>query len=176
MDHGVPLPPPEAGHGLKFSPAVRWLCRSPIVLYKLNLGWLFGTRFVLLTHTGRRTGLVRYAVLEVIQHEPASNRVVVMSATGRRADWYHNLRAHPPLMITLGRHSFRPSHAELPEDDAVAVFADYEERRCRRTKSIEWALVTHMVGWRYDGSDESRRRLVRQLPMLAFWPADSSPC
>ncbi len=31
--------------------------RIPIILYRLGLGGLLGTRFLLLTHTGRKSGL-----------------------------------------------------------------------------------------------------------------------
>lgn len=39
--------------------------RLPIWLYRLNLGWILGERFLLLTHTGRKSGLVRQTVIEV---------------------------------------------------------------------------------------------------------------
>ncbi len=158
---------------MKFTTVVRWLSRLPIILYRRDLGWILGSRFLLLTHIGRRTGMVRHVVLEVLYFEPISNRVVVMSAFGRGADWYRNLQLHPALTLTLGRHSMRPEHAELSEDEAVAVFAAYEQRCYPRTRRIEQAVATRMVGWRYDGTDESRRRLVRDLPLLEFWPADS---
>jgi hypothetical protein len=29
-------------------------------------------------------------------------------------------------------------------------------------------MLGYLVGWRYDGSMEDRRRLVEQLPMVAF--------
>lgn len=34
-----------------------YLFRAPVYLYRWRLGWLFGNRLLLLTHTGRRTGL-----------------------------------------------------------------------------------------------------------------------
>lgn len=30
--------------------------KLPLVLYRLHLGWLLGTRFMQLTHVGRRSG------------------------------------------------------------------------------------------------------------------------
>ena len=48
----------------------RWLFRMPIGLYRLRLGWLLGDRFLLLHHTGRKSGLPRQAVVEVVTREP----------------------------------------------------------------------------------------------------------
>jgi hypothetical protein len=56
----------------------------PIYLYRLNLGLLLGHRFLLLVHRGRRSGLLRETVLEVILYEPATRESVVLSAWGRR--------------------------------------------------------------------------------------------
>lgn len=44
----------------------RRLMRAPIWLYRARLGFLFGSRMLLLEHTGRRSGARRYVVLEVI--------------------------------------------------------------------------------------------------------------
>jgi len=38
---------------------VRLAFRAPIWLYRAHLGWLLGYRFVLLTHTGRKSVLPR---------------------------------------------------------------------------------------------------------------------
>src|SRR5215469_3700219 len=41
--------------------ALRRLFRVPVYLYWWKCGWLLGHRFLLLNHTGRRTGLRRHA-------------------------------------------------------------------------------------------------------------------
>jgi hypothetical protein len=53
--------------------------RIPILLYRARLGGLLGHRFVLIHHTGRRTGLPRQVVVEVVTREPESGAVVVAS-------------------------------------------------------------------------------------------------
>ena len=32
-------------------------------------------------------------------------------------------------------------------------------------------VLSRLLGWRYDGSEDARRRLVCQLPLVAFRPA-----
>jgi hypothetical protein len=58
----------------------------PIYLYRLDLGRLLGHRFLLLVHRGRKSGLLRETVLEVLLHDPATNESVVLSAWGEKAD------------------------------------------------------------------------------------------
>ena len=60
----------EAGAGLV---RVRWLVRAPIWLYRARLGFLFGERLLMLEHTGRKSGLLRLAVLEIVAR-PAPDR------------------------------------------------------------------------------------------------------
>ncbi|HEY3718253.1 MAG TPA: hypothetical protein VGL39_27320 [Jatrophihabitantaceae bacterium] len=35
-------------------------------------------------------------------------------------------------------------------------------------------VLSWLIGWRYDGTDEARRRLVGQLSVVAFRPAPGS--
>jgi hypothetical protein len=52
--------------------ALRLAFRLPIYLYRLDLGWLLGHRFLLFAHLGRKSGLLRETVLEVILYDPAT--------------------------------------------------------------------------------------------------------
>ncbi len=59
---------------LKSKPSgfLRLAFRLPIYLYRLNLGWLLGHRGLLLIHRGRKSGLLRETVLEVVRYDPAT--------------------------------------------------------------------------------------------------------
>ena len=84
--------------------ALRLAFRFPIYLYYLNLGWLLGHSFLLLVHRGRKSGLLRETVLEVILYEPATQESVVLSAWGEKADWYRNVVATSALEVrTVGQ-------------------------------------------------------------------------
>ncbi len=61
---------------------LRLLARLPIVLYRLRLGWLLGRRFLLLTHTGRKSGTEYATVLEVLCTDPSTGRDGVCDGTG----------------------------------------------------------------------------------------------
>lgn len=152
------------------SPLVRRVARAPVALYRWRLGWLLGHRFMLLVHVGRRTGLERRTVLEVLRYDPETGQVVVMSGWGRASDWYRNIQARPAREVIVGSRSFVPVHRDLTEEEAVAVLAGYE-RRNRFAAPVVRQVLSRLAGWRYDGSDESRRRVVAELPLVQFSPA-----
>jgi deazaflavin-dependent oxidoreductase (nitroreductase family) len=68
--------------------STRFLFRIPIHVYRLRLGWLFGSRLLLLNHIGRVSGKPRRTVLEVAEHVDDGD--VVASGWGPTAAWYRN--------------------------------------------------------------------------------------
>lgn len=143
--------------------------RAPVALYRCRVGWVLGDRFMLLVHTGRRTGLERQTVLEVVRRDAATGGVVVMSGFGRRSDWYRNIQVNPARLVVVGRRCFHPVHRDLTVDEASATLADYE-RRNRIAAPIVRAVLSRLVGWHYDGTEGSRRRLVEERPLVLFAP------
>src|SRR3954468_4029529 len=91
------LSAPAAPRGLR-----RSLLRLPLAAYRYGLGFLFGHRLVLVSHTGRRSGRLHEVVLEVVARSP-TGAVTVASGYGPRADWYRNLLADPDTTIALAR-------------------------------------------------------------------------
>jgi len=114
----------------------RWLVRAPIRLYHARLGFVLGSRFLMLEHVGRKSGLKRFVVLEVVDH-PSPSRHVVASGFGTRAQWFRNVQANPTVRIHV--RSSKPVSARarlLPPDEASAVLAHYKTRRPRA-----WAMA-----------------------------------
>src|SRR4051794_24499157 len=64
-----------------------------------------------------------------------------------------------------------PEHRVLGGAEAAVVLADYEHRNRVVAPRLRWVL-SRLIGWRYDGSENARRRLVQELPVLAFRPPD----
>jgi deazaflavin-dependent oxidoreductase (nitroreductase family) len=108
-------------------------------------------------------------VLEVVGSVRETGEIIVISGFGPSADWFRNLQAAPAAEIAIGRRRFRPQHRIIDETEASGVLADYE-RRNRIIAPIVRQVLGWLAGWRYDGSDSARARLVRQLPMVAFRP------
>jgi deazaflavin-dependent oxidoreductase (nitroreductase family) len=148
---------------------LRAVFRAPIGLYDAGFGWLLGERFLCLTHVGRKSGRQYRTVLEVVGTKPTADEFLVIAGFGTSSDWYRNIAANPACEVVVGRHRFMPQDRVLDEAEAVAVIADYE-RRNRWILPLVRFLLSKLIGWRYDGSQEARERLVRQLPVVAFRP------
>jgi deazaflavin-dependent oxidoreductase (nitroreductase family) len=149
---------------------LRWLLRLPAVLYRARLGRLLGHRFLLLVHTGRRTGLRRETVLEVVAYDATTREAVVAAGWGRRTQWLHNVEAGLAREVWIGGARYAPAVRVLAPEEAVEAIAGYE-RRNRFMAPVVRGVLSRLLGWRYDGSDAARRRLVGQLPLVGFRPA-----
>jgi deazaflavin-dependent oxidoreductase (nitroreductase family) len=148
---------------------LRSLARAPVRLFDWNLGWVLGHRFVMLEHVGRRTGARHRTVVEVVQWDASRRQVVVVSGFGPGADWYRNVTAAGSARVALARERFDAIARVIPPEQAATVLADYERRNRAIAPAVRW-MLGRLVGWRYDGSPAARRRVVEQLPMVAFTP------
>jgi deazaflavin-dependent oxidoreductase (nitroreductase family) len=97
----------------------RPLVRAPVWLYRARLGFLFGGRLLMLEHLGRKSGLRRYVVLEVVDH-PAPDRWVVASGFGERAQWMQNVRVNPEVRVYLGGRRPAAATASVLQPGAAA--------------------------------------------------------
>ena len=162
--------PPGRPSRRRPSPLVRLLLRAPAPLYRWRLGGVLGGRFLLLTHAGRRSGRLYRTPLEVLGPGSLPDEVLVLAGFGRDSDWVRNVRAGHAVEVAIGRRRFVPVWRELDERAAADALAAYE-RRNRWIAPVVRRMLGRLAGWRYDGGPESRRRLVRRLPVLGFRPA-----
>jgi deazaflavin-dependent oxidoreductase (nitroreductase family) len=149
------------------------LLRAPARLYDWQAGWILGRRFLRLTHVGRRTGREYQTMLEVVGEDRGRAEVMVIAGLGRSAQWYRNLLAGKAAEVAIGRDRFAPQYRELETDEAAAVLAEYE-RRNRYVAPVIRRVLSWLVGWRYDGTQASRQRLVSELPMVGLRPSSSA--
>lgn len=143
--------------------------RLPAHLYDIGAGRLLGHRFLLLTHRGRRSGRLYRTMLEVVGWDADKREATVMSGFGPEANWRLNVLAGGAAEVRIAELRFAPRVRSLEVEEAVAVLADYE-RRNRAVGPIVRAILSRLAGFRYDGSAESRHRLVEALPLVAFSP------
>jgi deazaflavin-dependent oxidoreductase (nitroreductase family) len=139
---------------------VRWFVRAPVWAYRARLGFVFGSRLLMLEHTGRTTGARRYVVLEVIGRI-GRNGYVVASGFGERAQWLRNIRADPRVQIYLGGH--RPVTATarvLGRDEAARVLAGYANAHPRAWAAFALVLE-HTLGTPVGGD-------ATALPLVAL--------
>jgi len=97
-----------------------------IRLYRAGRGHIIGRIILLLTTTGRKTGLPRVTPL---QYEEVDGAICVGSARGQRADWFRNVLAKPRVQVQVGGRRF--AGAAEAVTDPVRI-ADFLELRLRR--------------------------------------------
>jgi deazaflavin-dependent oxidoreductase (nitroreductase family) len=95
-------------------------------LYALGLGPLVGRLVLLLTTTGRKSGLPRVTAL---QYEEVDGAIYLGSSKGTHADWFQNLVANPCVTVRVKSRQF--SGRAQPVTDPVLI-ADFLELRLRR--------------------------------------------
>ena len=139
----------------------RWLFRLPLAFYRAGLGWLLGSRFVLVEHLGRKSGSTRQVVLEVVDSEPSEGSYVVVAAWGEKADWFQNIKAHPEVVYQVGRRRFEGRAEILSRDQAAKVFLDYGRRYPRMLQEL-----MRFVGYRVETNEAAYRQLADFLPVV----------
>ncbi|MBF6333056.1 nitroreductase family deazaflavin-dependent oxidoreductase [Nocardia transvalensis] len=123
----------------------RWVVRAPIRLYRWGFGFLFGNRMLMLEHRGRRSGLPRYVVLEVVDR-PAPDEYIIVSGFGPRSQWYRNVRADPRVRVWTGlRRGVRASATLLSEAESAAALDHYAQHHPRLWKRLR-ATVEQATG------------------------------
>jgi deazaflavin-dependent oxidoreductase (nitroreductase family) len=143
----------------------RLALRAPIWVYRANLGWLFGHRFVLLTHFGRNSGLPRQTVLEIVRYDKATGACVVASGWGTKSDWFHNVMTNPQIVIQVqNKPSTAIAERLLPEAGAQELLY-YAHRHPLALREL-----ANFMGYRLDGTEDDIRSLGRLIPMFIFKP------
>jgi deazaflavin-dependent oxidoreductase (nitroreductase family) len=79
---------------------MKWLFKTPILLYRLGLGFVVGRLFMLMTTVGRKSGQPRRTAIEFHEYK---GRKYVFSGWGTKTDWFRNITAHPHITIQTWR-------------------------------------------------------------------------
>lgn len=149
----LPLP-----HGI-----LKWFLRLPIGLYHIHLGGLLGDRFLLLTHVGRKTGLPHHTVVEVVQHDQATETYYVVSGWGEKANWYRNILAHPQVTIQVRNQKLMAVAERVSPDEGAQIMLDYARKHPFALREL-----AKIMKYPLDGSEASASDLGKNVPIIAF--------
>lgn len=139
--------------------------RAPLWFYRLGMGRLLGRRFLKLTHTGRKSGLPRHTVLEVVRFDRPANTYYIAVGFGKRSDWYQNILANPHVEVdSAGQHN-QAVAVPLSADEAGDELVDYAHRHPAAFKEL-----ANFMGYRVDGTDADIHALGNFLDMFALKP------
>ena len=144
--------------------ALKWFLKAPSYLYRAKLGFVFGKRFVMIEHSGRKSGNLYRTVIEVAGRKPEASEYICTSGTGPHADWYRNLQSDglEAVWVGSGRHADATVRF-LEADEAATFMAEYEREHPKTA-----AKLYDVMGVSYDGTDEDRVRMMTEIPMVAF--------
>ena len=125
------------------------------LLYSIGLGPIVGRIILLLTTTGRKSGLARTTPL---QYELIDGKYCLGAARGKSADWVRNIEANPKVLVRVKRLNFSGTARVSSDVNEIVGF-------------LETRLVRHplMIGMIMEKAHNLPRKLSRQqLETLAL--------
>jgi deazaflavin-dependent oxidoreductase (nitroreductase family) len=134
--------------------ALRVFSRVHITLYRWKGGVIgeriFGTRMLLLTTTGRKTGQPRTKPAAYLTDGDALVIVAGAAGAAKHPDWWLNLQSFPEAQVQVGRRKLRMSaNRALPE----------EQQRLWARYPAQHALFESM-----------QKRVSREIPVVILRP------
>lgn len=140
--------------------------RLPVYFYRIGLGWMLGRRFVLINHLGRKTGLPRQAVVEVVERDEESGVITVVAGYGEKAQWYQNLRVQPETTIQVGIRKIAVITRFVPPEKGEEIMLRYYQRYGAIT-----GMLFKLLGYEWDGSKIGLCQIARDhLRFVLFVP------
>lgn len=91
----------------------------PQVAYRVGLGPLVGRFVLLLTTTGRKSGLARVTPL---QYEEVDGLFYIGSARGDKSDWFRNIQANPEVEVRVKHTRFSGYAKTVTDPTEIADF------------------------------------------------------
>jgi len=141
----------------------KWFLHAPSYVYRARRGFMFGQRFLMIEHRGRRSGKRYETVLEVAGRNPDRDEYMVTSGTGPRADWYQNILVNGVDVVWIGSKRHRSTMRSLEPAEAAGVFHRYENAHPKTAKRLQ-----DTMGVSYDGTDQGRIDMMRKIPMVGI--------
>ena len=135
------------------------------ILYAIGLGSLVGQIILLLTTTGRRSGLKRVTPL---QYEEIEGKYYLGAARGLNADWVRNIQANPHVEVRVKTCHFS-GIAEVVTDPIQ--IADFIEVRLQRHPFIIGMIMQEAHGLPRLPSREQMEKLAENEVLVVISPA-----
>ena len=134
------------------------------VLYAIGLGPLVGKIVLLLTTTGRKSGMERVTPL---QYEEIDGRIHLGAARGLKADWVRNIEKDARVKVQVKRRKFNGTAEVVSDPDRIA---DFLEVRLRRHPFMMGLLMQKAHGFPKVPSREQLKSLADSEVMVVITP------
>ena len=137
-------------------------------LFRLGLGWMLnfwpkvGGRIMVITHTGRKSGLPRRTP---VNYAPIDGDLYCTAGFGATSDWYRNIQANPEVEVWLPRDWRRGSAEDISQDPRRILFL--------RQVIIASGVVGPMVGVNpHKMNDEEFDRATTKYRLVRIRPKE----
>lgn len=127
---------------------------------------MMGGRFLLLTHIGRKSGLKRQTVIEVVSHDETTGVTFVAAAWRDQSDWYRNIQQNPIVDVHVRNRSFQARAEKVSPQEAESQLWDY----ARKHPTAFRELVMIMLGERLPPNKETCRKVAESVPVISLNP------
>lgn len=136
---------------------------GPITAYKLGLGPLIGRVVLLLTTTGRKSGLARVTPL---QYELIDGVYHVGAVFGMKTDWVRNIQANNHVEVRVRNQTFKATATIHTNPEEMAGFIQY--RMEKRPRMI--GMIMKMDGFSANPTREELLEYCQNLALVKITP------
>ncbi len=136
---------------------------GPQMAYRIGLGPMIGRMVLLLTTTGRKSGLPRVTPL---QYELIDDCYYVSAVFGARADWVRNLIANPIVQLRVKNDTFQASASVSTDPGEIADFIDYRHQK----HPLMIGLIMRMDGFKSNPTREELLHYSKSLALVKLTP------
>jgi len=98
---------------------MRWVFKAPILSWRLGLGPLVGKVMMILTTTGRKSGLPRHTMVECHR---INGKKYAPCAYGEKADYYQNILVDPRVTVQSADGTQSMIASRVTDDEEMALF------------------------------------------------------
>jgi deazaflavin-dependent oxidoreductase (nitroreductase family) len=105
-----------------------------------------------------------------LQYEEIDGTIYVAAARGQKADWFHNIVAHPQVEIQIGTRTFCVTAEPITDTTHIADFL--ELRRAHHPRMIGAMLLLHGLSPRADR--QALEKLAQELALVALHPHEQN--
>jgi deazaflavin-dependent oxidoreductase (nitroreductase family) len=100
--------------------------KAPLVLWRMGLGSIIGRVMLVISHTGRKSGLPRHTMVE---YHTLDGIKYVPCAFGPRSDWYKNITTNPRVTIQTAHGIEYATAVRITDDQELLAVYDLFMRR-----------------------------------------------
>lgn len=104
------------------TPVERFLFKLPLLFWRLGMGPVSGQLFLVLTTTGRKSGLPRRTMVEYTR---MGGRKYSPCAFGERANWYQNIAADPQVTVQSADGTERMKATRVTDDKELLALIEH---------------------------------------------------